>query len=117
MKHILLVALFCFVGCKKKDEPPPAPPPSIPEPELKRGADACKTYVEKICKCAETVEKAKEACSLSKAYPEAIDVGMMTVRNTNSKSDEVKSAADSIRKTMATCIEETGRLPALGCPP
>lgn len=115
---ILALLFVALLGCKKsEDKPPPGPPPKIPQAELERGRDACKTYVEKVCKCAETVAAAKEPCALGKAYPDAIEVGMQTVANTKSESDEVKNAAETIRKTMATCIEETGRLPSLGCPP
>lgn len=119
MKTLALSLLLALSlgGCKKSEDQPAAPPPKIPQAELQRGRDACKTYVEKVCKCAETVAAAKEPCSLSKAYPDAIEVGMQTVANTKSESDEVKNAAETIRKTMATCIEETGRLPSLGCPP
>ena len=113
----VVFALVLASGCKKQEDKPAAPPPQIPMTELRRGQDACKTYVEKVCKCAETVEAATERCKLSRAYPDAIDVAMMTVGNTRSKSDEVKNAAESVRKTMATCIEETARLPTIGCPP
>ena len=114
---LALVLAAALGGCKKQEEAPPRPKAEIPMAELKRGRDACTTYVEKICKCAETVAAAKEPCALGKAYPEAIEVGMQTVANTKSESDEVKNAAESIRKTMATCIEEAGRLPTLGCAP
>lgn len=121
MKIVLLLvtALALVAGCKKKDEAPQPPPRvlEIPQAELKRGIDACKDYVAKVCKCAETVQAAAGACKLARAYPDAIDVGMQTVGNTRSEDKDIKDAAEAVRKTMTTCIQEAGQLPALGCPP
>lgn len=119
IKLVLLAILVSGAGCKKQDDRPAPPRSEIQPAEAQRGRDACKAYVEKVCKCAETVTvpEVVDGCKLGKAYPEAIDVGMQTVANMNSKNDEVKNAAEAVRKTVATCISETAKLPSLGCAP
>lgn len=117
LRACLLIAVLA--SCAKKQEAPPAetPPPPIPAAELARGQDACKAYVEQVCGCAATVEAAKEPCTLSRALPDAIEVAMQVATNPESKRPDVLQAADSIRKTIAQCIEQTAKLPALGCQP
>jgi hypothetical protein len=120
VKHAAIFGL-CLVlggGCKKQSDAPPPPDnrgPAIPEAELKRGKDACNGYVTKLCTCAETVPAAKDKCDLARALPEAIDVAMQVTMSKDSAQLDVKQAADSIRKTVAQCIEQTAQLPALGC--
>ena len=49
----IAVLLLALAACSKKQEaaPPPSDNPRIPETELKRGEEACKSYVEKVCAC------------------------------------------------------------------
>ena len=114
---VVLACLLAAAGCKKKaaEGPPPdldtAPP--LPAPELKRGQDACKAYVDAVCKC--TAPAAVEACSLAKALPEALQVATEISISTDSKRLDVLQANDSARKTIASCIEKTAKLPSLGC--
>lgn len=111
----VLVALALAGGCKKQEAAPvdtdTAPP--IPAPELKRGKDACTAYVTQVCAC--QTDAAKQACSLAKALPEAIEVGMQVATSPESKRREVLQANDMIRKTFKECIEQAGKLPSLGC--
>lgn len=119
MKWLLACVLVGALGCAKKDEAPPVEtkPPPIPAAELARGQDACKAYVEQICGCAATVEAAQQPCTLAKALPDAIEVAMQVAVNPDAKPKDALQAADSIRKTIAQCIEQTAQLPALGCQP
>lgn len=108
-----------LAGCSKRKDAPavdPGPPPSMPAAELKRGQDACKAYVEKICACAETVEAAREPCKLSKALEDVLVVGTEVSQSPDSTRRDVVQAAQSMRKTIAECIEQTAKLPLLGCP-
>jgi hypothetical protein len=84
--------------------------------EIKRGQDACKAYVEKACACADTVPALKQPCALARAYPEAIEVDLSMAANPESSRRDVLWASDSMRTIVKTCIEETARLPAAGCP-
>jgi hypothetical protein len=119
MKRALCI-LVLFAACKKKaEEAPPARvnnDPAIPAAELKRGQDACNAFLEKACKCAETVPAAKETCEAAKAFPEVVKMGTELTMSTDSTQKDVKQAAATIRKTIAECIQQTARLPTLGCP-
>ena len=118
MKWLLVLALVA--GCKKKSEEAPPPPtnnePAIPAAELKRGQDACQAYLDKACKCAETVPAAKDKCEAAKAYPDVVRMGSELTMSTDSSKKDVKQAAMTIRKTIEECINETAKLPTLGCP-
>lgn len=111
-----LLVLVAVAACSKK-EPAAAPPveelPRIPEIELKRGQDACGAYVAKICAC--LAPDAAKQCGLAKALPDAITTGLEVAMNPGSSRRDVVQANDVIRKTMKECIEQTAKLPALGC--
>ena len=115
----LLVALALLLGggcAKQADEPAPPPddrPAPLPAAEVKRGQDACSAYVAQVCAC--TTDAAQEACGLAKALPDALQVGLEVATSPDSDRRAVLHANDSMRKTIKECIEQTARLPALGC--
>ncbi len=117
---VVLAALVAVAGCKKKAAEGPladlgdldtAPP--LPAPEIKRGQDACKAYVDAVCAC--TAPPAKDACGLAKALPDALEVAREVSVSPDSKRRDVLQANDSARKTIKECIELTAKLPSLGC--
>ena len=113
----LLLALVA-VGCKK-DAPPPEPAtsdvPVMPQAEVKRSQDACKAYVDQICACADKVAAVKQQCELARALPEAMQVSLDVAANPESKRRDALQAQDAVRKIVKECIEETAKLPSLGC--
>jgi len=113
-----VLAMLVVAGCSKADEPKSTVelPPAIAASEVKRGLDACKAYLANVCACSTTVPAAKEACTLAASLPEAIEVGERLVANPRSAREDAVQAAGSIRKAVKTCIEETAKLPSLGCP-
>lgn len=122
MKSLALVlALVAVAGCKKKESAPKhqTPVAGMTDVEIKRGEDACKMYVEKTCACAEQkpdqAELAKQ-CQLAKSLPEAMQIALSVAMNPDSKPDVAKQSYDSVRTTMGVCIQETAKLPSLGCP-
>jgi hypothetical protein len=113
----LLMAALALAGCKKQEpQKDPTRPASIPPAELERGRDACKAYVEKVCKCAETVPAVVEQCKLARALPDAIELALGVSSSTDSAKQDTLHAAATIRNTTAACIEKTAQLPAQGCP-
>jgi hypothetical protein len=115
VKRALLLCLL--VACAKKQEPPPpAKVPALTAEEIQRSQDACKTYVDKICACAEKVPTVKPKCDLAKALPEAVQIGIDVAANPDTKPQDIYGAQSSVRKAVKTCIEQTAQLPALGCP-
>ncbi|MDQ3341396.1 MAG: hypothetical protein M4D80_40085 [Myxococcota bacterium] len=116
MKWLLVLALVA--GCKKKAAEPPPPvnnEPPIPAAELQRGEDACKAYIDKACKCAETVPAAKPKCDAAQAFPAVLKMSTELTMSKDSVAKDVKQGAMTIRKTVAECIQETAQLPTLGC--
>lgn len=118
MKWLVVLVLVISSGCKKSSEAPPQGQnnaPAIPADELKRGEDACNGLVEKLCKCAETIEAAKAPCESAKAFPEVIKMSTQMTMSQDSSKLDVKQAARDIRKTIAECIQQTSKLPEIGC--
>src|SRR5438128_2525044 len=111
----LVVALLLVAGCKAKQPKKHAPPPPMAATEVQRGQDACKSYVDRVCGCAATKPELAKQCDLSKALPQAIEISLSVANNPESKPDIVEQSYDSVRKTVASCIEETAKLPAAGC--
>lgn len=103
-------------GCKKRErEASPQVAPMAPA-EVQRSEDACQGYVARACACATTVPAATRLCQEARALPEAIRIALETAASPDSKPDVVRQTHASVRKTVKECIEQTARLPAIGCP-
>ena len=110
-----LVALLFVSACAKEKEAPPVEPPALlPDSEIQRASEACKTYVEKVCAC--DVPAAKEECKLARGLPDAVDLAKRLANNPKADPTDAKQAASSVRKTVKQCIESTAKLASLGCP-
>ena len=116
--YLLVLALLIGSACKKQEKQAPQEAPVAPMPadEVKRAEDACKTYVDRVCACAATVEPAKQECALARALPDAVRIALEVATSPDSKPDVVRQSHASVRKTVKQCIELTAKLPALGCP-
>ena len=112
---MLGAALALATGCSKKPAPPPAPAPVMSAAEIQRSKDACAAYVSQVCACAEQVPAVKHQCELARALPDAVGLGLAVAANPQSKRMDALEAQASVRKTVKECIEETAKLPALGC--
>jgi hypothetical protein len=109
--------LCLLVACAKKQQPPPqGKVPPLSAEEIQRSQDACKTYVDKICACADKVPAVKQQCDLAKALPEAVQIGVDVAANPDTKPQDIYGAQGSVRKAVKTCIEQMAKLPSLGCP-
>lgn len=118
MNRAALALVICLAaGCKDREPAAPAErPPEIPFAELERGRDACADYVARVCACAETTPAARQPCDLSRALPEAIEIGMQVASGSASSRTDVLHAAQTVRQTARSCIEHAAKLPTLGCP-
>jgi hypothetical protein len=103
-------------GCHDRAEAPPPPNPTMPATEIKRALDACKAYVDKVCGCAKTVAAMQAACELARAYPDAIQVELDVAASPDSSRRDVRQTHGGVRNIAKTCIEESAKLPAAGCP-
>lgn len=114
---IVLVLLASVTGCKAPEHKAKAKPTpgGMTEIEVKRGEDACKVYIDKICACAQTKPELAKQCELAKALPDAMHLSLAVALNPESKPDIAEQSFSSAKKTISSCIDETGRLPAIGC--
>ena len=116
MTHTLLLLVLALAACSKEAEPPPAPGQQlVPETELKRGRDACAAYVAQVCLCAETMPGLVEQCRLARALPPALEVQQDIGTAPGVENKDAVSLAVGLRKTIKTCIDETAKLPTVGC--
>ncbi|MDB4957357.1 MAG: hypothetical protein JWO36_4926 [Myxococcales bacterium] len=119
MRWLAALVLVVSFGCAKKREAEPVADdraPMMPADEVQRSRDACAAYVEKACACADKVPAAKQACDLSHALPEAVRISLEVAASPDSTKSDGLSAQRSVRKTVKECIEQTAKLPMLGCP-
>lgn len=116
---VLALALVAsLAGCAKKKESKhddKAAVATMSDSEIQRSRDACATYVEKVCACAQTKPDLVKQCELAKALPEAVRIGLEVAASPDSKPDIVEQSYASVRKTVAECIEQTAKLLTLGC--
>jgi hypothetical protein len=104
------------IGCKDQSDPPPAATAStISATEVKRGQEACKAYVDKVCACARTVPAMAQSCELSRALPDALEVGLEVAESADSARIDVLQASRTARGIVKECIEQLAKLPAAGC--
>jgi len=108
-----LVAIVFAVGCANKVQDKPAPP-AMPPAEAHRAEEACKAYVDRICACSSPA--AQRQCPLAKALPSALKLALEVVVNPASPPEAAARAQVNVRETVKECIEQTAKLPALGCP-
>lgn len=120
MNRFAIVAVLAVLGasaCKQQDKPKAEPRVEpMPAAEVQRSEEACKHYVERVCACAEQVPDLAKQCQLARALPDAIRIGLEVAASPDSKPDIVQQSYASVRKTAKECIEQTAKLPALGCP-
>jgi hypothetical protein len=113
VKRILLALV---IACGKKEAPvdDQKVPPMSGE-EMQRSRDACQSYLDQVCACATKVPAVKQQCDLARALPDAVRLGLEVAASPDSKKNDVLAAQGQIRKTVKECIEQTAKLPALGC--
>jgi hypothetical protein len=112
----LVASIMASGGCKAKQHAPKQKPVAgMTDVEIQRGEDACKAYVDKICGCAATKPDLAGPCQLAKSLPEAMQLSLAVAANPESKPETVEQAYESAKKTIANCIQETAKLPTLGC--
>jgi hypothetical protein len=113
-----LLAIAVVAACAKKQDSGDSDPhvPAMSAEEVQRSQDACKVYVDKVCACAVKVPAVKQQCDLARALPDAVRIGVEVASNPSTAPKDVRGAQDSVRKTFKECVEQTAKLPALGCP-
>jgi hypothetical protein len=115
-----VAAALAVAACGKTDEEAAAPGSAaarMSPAEVQRASDACKAYVDRACACARTVPGAKAACDGAHALPQAIQTALEVAASPDSTAADVRHTQRFVRDTVAACIEQTAKLPQLGCAP
>lgn len=122
MRIAIVLACALASGCSKKADKPAPPPDQRPVPitieERTRNADACKTYVEKICACAAAHPDRAEVVDLCKydtPLSDALSLSMATAENPASSRNDVLLSQAQARKIATQCLDQTAKLANLGC--
>jgi len=124
-RWLVAALLACAMGCAKSadEAPPPAPAPTgadrielVPAAEIARGKDACQAYVDRACACAKTVPAAADACKLAPGGLASLRTSIEVSQSPDSSRKDVIDVEHNIRKIVKSCVEETAKLPLLGCP-
>jgi hypothetical protein len=114
---VLVLGLLAAAGCKKQEhKKTETPVPTMSDTEIKRGQDACKIYVDRVCGCATAKPDLAKECELARALPDALRIGLEVAASPDSKPDIVEQSYASVRKTVANCIDSTNKLVSAGCP-
>jgi hypothetical protein len=115
MTRVVVVLALVAACSKKKEEPAQPAVQRMSAEEVKRSEDACKIYVDRVCACATKDPALATQCNLARALPEAVRLGLEIASSPDSKPADVPQFYDSVRKTAKECIEQTAKLPAVGC--
>jgi hypothetical protein len=113
---LLALAVVLCAACSKKKEEPAGPAVQHMSPEeVKRSEDACKAYVDKVCECATRDPALATQCNLARALPDAVRLGLEIAASPDSRPADVPQLYESVRKTAKQCIEQSAKLPTVGC--
>lgn len=119
----LLVAATLAAGCKskKKDDAggEERTTTQLMSPaEMKRGQEACTTYVMQLCACAEQRpddNDLKDRCYMKQGTPEGLaNLYAVAADPKQSETSRLQVQVEA-RKIIAKCIEGAAQLPSLGC--
>ena len=126
--RIALGVLFalCAVGCRKTDRPaadqaqPPREAATDPSrasaAEAERGREACRSYVDQVCACAETNAELAEECSMARARPQALDMSLRSAAAAGNATEKDRRSIQANAEQIArACIEDAAALVKRGC--
>jgi hypothetical protein len=111
-----LVLVCLLAGCKDNPEPQKREVVPISAAEEMRGIDACTSYVEHLCRCAETNAELKEQCDLIRtARVEALRKALAASRDANEDEHVRWRTGVTARRLISNCIEADNELMAGPC--
>ena len=120
---LALALVPAIAGCKGKSKSEGGAfgggsgrPVPIAAPERQRGSDACEDYLARVCACAKTKPDLLTTCE-NRSLPDALHMALAVDDDPAATRLNVLQAQAEARKIIARCIEESTKLPSMGCPP
>lgn len=110
--------LVVLAGCDRPaaDQGPPA----MPQAEKDRAVEICKSYVARLCACADADATLRDQCDLARAQPEAVDMHLAILAGKGPKgplgTEERGLMEASLRKVVAACVRGDAALDPHKCP-
>lgn len=115
---LAILLLVVAVGCKEQPEAPAKQPlvEPISAAEVKRGQDACASYIGRLCQCAKTHPEYAEECDLIRnARPDALRKALAAAETNEDENVRWRTQVTA-RRIMSRCIEDDNRLDLGKCP-
>lgn len=113
---VLLCLFFLACSGQKDEAPAKATVKGLPEKEVARARTACKSYVARVCACAESRAALADECALSRAIPEALELNLDLSTTPGLSNAERQAVRVEARKIAAGCFEADGKLDPVDCP-
>ncbi len=121
----IALALAALGGCKQGDraasqpaaEPEPAAQPTgMSAAEAERGRQACRSYVDQVCACAEKDAELASECDMARARPQALEMSLRSaVAEGNATEKDRRSIQANAEQIARACIEDAAALVKRGC--
>jgi len=112
----LVLATVC--GCSKDgDRKNPEQPVIIDPGERDRGLRACKTYVERACRCAKERPALAGDCNKAQSVAQSLQMMIDTVLSDQVDNNERRRLIKSVRGAVNTCFSEVAKMDPKVCPP
>ncbi len=119
---LLLASLLLVVGpvsCSKSEKKAkPEDPLKVDPGERARGLQACKSYVERACRCAKDPKKPgfKKICDQAETHTTSLQMMLDTIVSDQVDNRERLRLIKSARKTIETCFSATAQMDPRNCP-
>jgi hypothetical protein len=116
----LVSSLGILLGCQGKAEKTQKKPADevlqLSPNEKQRGREACATYIERLCRCAQSHPEYQKECELIRnARPDALDKAIAASETVDDANVRWRTQVTA-RRIMSRCIEDDNRLDLVQCP-
>ncbi len=88
----------------------------VPKVEAERAMIACKTYIARLCQCAETHSELAKDCQLAKGIPQALQMNLDVEGATGLTSLQQQAMKASARQIATSCFTKDSKLDLQLCP-
>lgn len=120
MMRLLVIAMVVAASgacSKSSDSENPESPVIVDPAERDRGLRACKTYVERICRCAKKRPALADECTKAESTEQSLRMMIDTVLSDQVDNKERIRLIKGARGAIETCFSEVAKMDPRQCPP